>query len=92
MGKWLRAFEREYARWEYGTWHENALLGGRTPINRVRFAYEAARDFVLIGVVARLVCHYRGCRIQDDSSFGPDSGSEHLWCDRCGWSFDHTYY
>ena len=30
--------------------------------------------------------------LEDDSSFGTDSGTECLSCTRCGWSWSHTYY
>jgi hypothetical protein len=40
----------------------------------------------------RLICKAVGHRIAVDSSIGPDSGSETLYCLRCGWSHDINYY
>ena len=38
------------------------------------------------------VCKFRGHVIVNESSIGPDSGSEHLYCERCGWSDTIVYY
>lgn len=38
------------------------------------------------------VCAVRDHAYEDQSVIGPESGTEHIVCSRCGWSWSHTYY
>jgi len=43
--------------------------------------------------VLRLICRCRGHNVVDDGSYAnPESGADHLRCDRCSESWSHTYY
>ena len=42
--------------------------------------------------IRHVVCHFKGHDIIDESFAGPETGYDSFYCDRCGWSFDHTYY
>lgn len=43
-------------------------------------------------LIDRTICHFFDHNLVDDSCFGPDSGTETVFCSRCGWSWSHTYY
>lgn len=38
------------------------------------------------------LCKIKGCDIQMNGWFGPDSGGEDWWCNRCGRGGRHIYY
>lgn len=39
-----------------------------------------------------LECRYNGHDFEDQSAIGPDSGTEVMYCKRCGYTHSHTYY
>lgn len=40
----------------------------------------------------KTICKWYGHKIESDANVGPDSGSETLYCRRCGDSWHHIYY
>lgn len=105
--KLIDRFERAYDSWACGTYfYNNYVKQGRThdeeghpldnrvcPVNRVRFVYEwiITRRAYLYGT---FMCRWfgHGAHYHDESWAGRDSGGVAGYCDRCGFSFEHTYY
>lgn len=39
-----------------------------------------------------LVCKIRGHKLDCETIAGPNTGSDYMWCHRCGWSDEIIYY
>lgn len=105
--KLIDRFEHAYDAWAFGTYfYNNYVKQGQShdeeghpldnrvcPVNRVRFVYEWIhnRPAYLYGT---FMCRWfgHGAHYHDESWAGRDSGGVAGYCDRCGFSFEHTYY
>ena len=88
---------REGAYYERYRLSHGELYEGENP-NRVNLTLFA---LVIEGLVQTLFFWtlYQYCTLwaghnlaDAGSHFGPESGTEHLACNRCGWSWSHTWY
>lgn len=64
----------------------------RVAIQLVKEAYWDLLQIWPLYALRSLVCVIRGHRVRCESDAGPESGSETLYCSRCGWSSTHIYY
>jgi hypothetical protein len=69
-------------------------FGART-VSRVRTWWWQSHDLrmrVAGWVIGQTVCRFLGCQIEVESVVSPDSGTEDIWCARCGKGKHIVYY
>ncbi len=94
----LDRLHKHYNDWEFGFYHENLARKydgkGQLQFPKLRFLLDEIRTTLFYRIYGRLACKYfgHGKHFHSEDWAGPDSGGTAGYCDRCGFSFDPTFY
>ena len=79
----MKNLKKQYKDYQWGY----ELYYPKKKSNYAKFIRDLFKEWI-----SRKTCQYFGHKWYYESQVGPESGSESIHCDRCGYNEDITYY